>query len=272
MEIKVAAGDITQQQVGAIVVNLFQGVTSPDGATGAVDAALEGAISELIEDGEIKGKRGELTLVHTLGKMTPSRVVVAGLGKESELTLDAVRSVAGRSCRFVRRLGVESVATVAHGAGSGGLDARASGQAIAEGSVLGLYRFDKYKSNQDDRSEVKSLTIVEFDAGKAQALEEGVAEGSLTAEAVNLCRDMANEPANFMTPTRMAEIALEVANETGVDIEVLERPRMEELGMGEFLGVAQGSAEPAKLIVLRYRGDPADEANSVGLLGKGITV
>ncbi len=272
MDIKVISGDITQQRVGAIIVNLFEGVTSPGGATGAVDRALGGAITKLIEEGEIKGKRGELTLIHTLDRMAPGRVLVAGLGKEAAFGADSVRHVAAESLRFLRRKGVESAATIAHGAGIGGLDARASGQAIAEGGILGLYRFDKYKaSTDDDRRDIKELAIVEADSGKAGAIQEGVEEGAILAEAVKLCRDMGNEPANYMTPTRMAEIALEVARETGVEIEVLDRPQMAEMGMGALLGVAQGSEEPPKFIILRYRGDPDDQSNNLGLLGKGIT-
>lgn len=271
MDIKVVAGDITQQAVGAIIVNLFKGVTAPGGATGAADSALDGAISRLIEEGEIKGKRGEMTLVHTLGKMAPTRALVAGLGKSSDFTLDRVRSVTAESLRYLRRIGVESVATIAHGAGIGGLDVRASGQAIAEGAVLGLYRLDKYKSGDKDRPNVGELTVVEFDADKARALGDGIAVGLVISRAVNLSRDMINEPANAMTPTRMAEVALEVAQENGLEIEVLDRPQMAEMGMGALLGVAQGSEEPPKFIILRFKGDPDDQDNNLGLVGKGIT-
>ena len=271
MDIRVVPGDITQQQVGAIVVNLFEGVTSPGGATGAVDRALDGAISRLIEEGEIRGKLGDMTLIHTLGKMAPSRVLVVGLGPASDFTLDGVRSVAAESCRRLRSVGVKSAATIAHGAGIGGMDTRASAQAIAEGAVTGLYRFDKYKSREEDRRDLDDLAIVESDEERLGALEEGVAEGAAIGEAVNLCRDMANEPANFMTPTRMAELALDVARDNGLEIEVMDRPQMEQLGMGALLGVAQGSDEPPKLIILRFKGDPDNATNTLGLLGKGIT-
>jgi leucyl aminopeptidase len=271
MEIKVASGDITKQEAGAIVVNLFEGVESPVGATGAVDRALDGAISRLIEEGEVKGKRGELTLVHTLGKMAPSRVLVAGLGKKADFDVDRVRSVSAAACRYLRSRGVKEIATVAHGAGVAGIDARESGQAVAEGAVLGLYRFDRHKSKDESGRDIEALTIVEHNESKLSDLEAGVADGEVLAKAVNLCRDMANEPANFMTPTQMAEAALDVARESGLRLEVLDRPGMEELGMGALLGVAQGSDEPPKLIVLRYAGDPEDESNNLGLLGKGIT-
>ena len=271
MKVNVASGDITQQPADAIVVNLFEGVTTTGGATGAVDRALDGALSNLVADGEVRGKRGEVTLVHTLGKMAPKRVLVAGLGKASDFNLEVVRSVMAESCRRLRRAGVRRVATIAHGAGVGGIDARASGQATAEGAVLGLYRFDRHKSGNESRRHIEELTIVEFDAQKIGEIGRGAADGVVVAEAVNLCRDMANEPANFMTPTGMAEAALDVARDSDLDIKVMDRPEIEELEMGALLGVAQGSQEPPKLIVLRYEGDPSDEANSIGLVGKGIT-
>ena len=271
MDVKVSIGDIVEWSGGAIVVNLFQGVKEPGGATGAVDRALDGAISGLIEDGEISGRSGEMTLIHTLGKMSPSRILVAGLGKQADFTADTVRSVAANSARRLRRNGIHGVATIAHGAGIAGLDAETVGRVMAEGSALGLYRFDKYKTDSKDQPGLDELTIVELDHDKRAALEQGVSQGSIVADAVNLCRDMVNEPANSMTPTRMAEVALEVANDCGLVIEVLDRPDMAEMCMGALLGVAQGSDEPPKLIVLRYEGDRENGDNHLGLLGKGIT-
>ena len=270
MEIKVVSGDITKQNVGAIIVNLFEGVTSPAGATGAADRVLGGAITKLIEEGEIKGKRGEMTLIHTLDRMAPSRVLVAGLGKEEEFDLDKARAVTAEGCRRLRRAGVQTVATIVHGAGTGGLDVKGAAQSVAEGAILGVYRFDKYKSN-DGGTDIAEFTIVDGDADKLSELEAGVAEGRAIGDAVNFCRDMANEPANAMTPSEMSERALQVANEGGMELEVLDRPQMAELGMGALLGVAQGSEEPPKFIILKYAGDPGNPENTLGILGKGIT-
>ena len=270
MNIKVVAGNIAEQDTSAVVVNLFEGVKEPGGATGAVDKAMGGAISALIADGEIKGKRGELTLIHTLGSIAPKRVLVAGLGKADSFTLDGVRSVAAETARHLNGIGVESATTIVHGAGIAGLDDHASAQALAEGVVMGLYRFDKYKSNAGDSS-LSEVTVVEFDQSKVENLRQGAEAGRVIGEAVNFCRDMANEPANNMTPSEMAERALEVAQGHGVELEVKERPWMAEMGMGALLGVAQGSEEPPKFIIMRYSGDPENEENNIGLLGKGIT-
>ena len=270
MEIKVQAADISQHPARAIVVNLFEGVKRPGGATGAVDKALGGAISQLIKEGEIKGKLSELTLIHTLGRLPSPRVLVAGLGKQQEFRLDKVRDVTGTALRYLRRLGVKTVATVVQGAGVGGLDPQQCAQAIAEGAVMGLYRFTRHKKKNEDERELDELTLVEFDRTKAPALRRGVATGRILAEAANRARDMANEPANYLTPAIMAEQAQAAADEVGLECEVLEREQMQERGMGALLGVAQGSAQPPKMIVLRYRGDRRRKA-TLGLLGKGVT-
>ncbi len=269
MDTKVVVGDITELDSGAIIVGLFDGANG-SGAFGAVDQALDGALKALMDDGEIKGKKGEFTLVHTLGKITPARVLVAGLGKQDTFDAERVRTVSARALRYLRGKGVSDVATVLLGAGAGGLDAGVSAQAIVEGAVLGLYRFDKYKSDKSG-GDIETLTIAAQDASGLDEAKKGVELGQTLADAVNLCRDVSNEPANIMTPTQLSEVALDVAREGGLEIQVLERGEMSDLGMGAILGVASGSAQPPKLIVLRYRGDKKDESNNLALVGKGIT-
>ena len=270
MKINVATMDITSAATPALVVNLFSDVEKPSGATGAVDKALGGAIAQLIEDGEIKGKRGELTLLHTMGKIGPARVVVAGLGKQGDFDADVARSVSSEALRYLRRRGVNEAVTVAHGAG--GLSPEEAGRAIAEGAVLGLYRFNRYHTNGDDNDgEFAELTVAELDEQRAEAIRKGVDQGKAMAEATLIARNMVNEPANAMTPTAMAEIARRVAEESGLEYEVMDNAGMKEKGMGAFIGVAQGSDEPAKLIILDYKGDPDNPENNLGLIGKGIT-
>lgn len=270
MKLEVIPGDITQQNVGAIVVNIFEGVTTPKGATGVVDAALDGTISKLVTEGEITGKLHQLTVIHTLGKMVPSRVLVVGLGPQTDFTSDTARSAIAESCRHLHKLGVTSISTIVHGSGIGGLDDEQAGQAMAEGIILGTYKFDKYKSAKGN-TEIEHVNIVENDSEKMTAINKGVFKGTVIAESVNICRDMANEPANSLTPTQMTEVALLAARESDLELQLMEKPEMEKLGMGAFLGVAQGSMEPPKMIILRFVGDPANSTNNLALLGKGIT-
>ncbi len=270
MEIRVETGDISQSAAKAIIVNLFEGVTSPGGATGAVDRALGGGISQLIAEGEIKGKRGEATLIHTLGRIPSPRVLVAGLGKQADFDLDAIRNLMGTALRRVRGTGATTAATILHGAGIAGLDAQACAQAIAEGAVMGTYRFRRYKHNEDDGKEIETLSIVESDGSKLDAVKRGVERGSIMAQAANHTRDMANEPANELPPTKLAERAEALASDAGLECEVLDDETLREMGMGALLGVGAGSTQPPRFIIIRYRGNPKSD-KTLGLLGKGIT-
>ena len=272
MKINVELTDITTADTPALIVNLFKGVDVPGGATGAVDRALDGMITRLIEDGEITGKKGEMTLLHTMGKIAPARVVVAGLGSQEDFDTEVVRRVSSEAVRFLRRRGIASAVTIAHGAGIGGLEPEESGQAIAEGSMLGLYRFDRYHTNGDGADgEFEDLVVAELDSVRADSIRQGVERGQAIANATMIARNLVNEPANVMTPTAMAEVARQVAETNALGYEVLDNADMREMGMGAFIGVAQGSEEPAKLIILTYQGDPDNPDNNLGLIGKGIT-
>ncbi|MBM2831594.1 MAG: pepA [Dehalococcoidia bacterium] len=270
MEIKVVTGDIVRIEADAIVVNLFEGVKQPGGATGAVDRALGGVIAQLIEKGEIKGKLHEITVIHTQGKLPALRVAVAGLGKEKEFSLNTVRDVMAEVCRALNCVNAQQIASVVHGAGAGGLQPEKAAQAIVEGAVLGLYSFDKYKKREPDETEIKELLLVELTPGLCPAIEKGSRRGKVLAEATAMARDMVNEPANYMTPSRMAEKAKTVADTYGLECTVLEAEQMRAMGMGALLGVAQGSQQPPKLIILAYKGDESSK-KAVGFVGKGIT-
>ena len=268
MEIRAEQGDIVQQKVDAIIVNLFEGVESPGGATGAVDQALDGAISQVIKDGGCRGKDGEFTLIHTLGKLPSPRVVVAGLGKQEDFTLDKVRNIAAGAARFLRSARCTSGATITHGAGIGGLEPRDCAQGLTEGTLLGLYTFDRHKKPKDDAVELEQLTVVEFDELRLDAIQRGVDRGTVLGEATNFARDLCNEPGNKLTPADLAERAQEMASEVGLECEVFDQAWMEEQGMGALLSVAAGSQQPPKFIVLRYKGGGSTH---LGFVGKGIT-
>ncbi len=270
MEVKVIAGDITKIETGAILVNFFEETEHLDGLVATIDKALTGAISQLISQGEIKGKLNEITVIHSLGKLPAARVVVAGLGKKPELSQDKVRGAVAETCRLLRQKGIDSIATIAQGAGIAGISLEAAARAVTEGALLGVYSFRKHITKEAEYGEIKQLTIVDADEANLPVLAQGCNKGRVLAEATNLARDMVNEPANHMTPSHMAEMAARLAESYGLELSILEREQMQELGMGALLGVAQGSRQPPKFIVLHYKGGDSTETN-VALIGKGIT-
>ncbi|HLX40603.1 MAG TPA: leucyl aminopeptidase, partial [Ktedonobacteraceae bacterium] len=146
-------------------------------------------------------------------------------------------------------------------------------QAQVEGVLLGLYSFRKYQHSTNNGQNGRGVTEVRIAANNAKQYEydQAVRKGSAMAEATNFARDLVNEPPNILNPTELANRASAMAKHVGLECEILDRPQMEELGMGGLLGVAQGSAEPPKFIILRYRGAPDSKEKGLALVGKGIT-
>jgi leucyl aminopeptidase len=270
VEIRVISGDITEVKASAVVVGLFEKVKNPDDYTATLDNVLGGTISQLMSQGEIKGKFGELTIIHSLGKLFAERVVILGLGKKQELTLDKIRGVVAETCRFLQKKGIDDAATIALGVGVGGITPKSASQAITEGALLGLYSFRRHITKEPEYGEIKQLSIVANSEADISLLEHGRDKGKILAEAAKLARDMVNEPANYMTPGHMVKMAKQLAKDYDLELVVLEREKMLELGMGALLGVAQGSAQPPKFIILNYKENDSNEID-LALIGKGIT-
>ncbi|MBI2858937.1 MAG: leucyl aminopeptidase [Chloroflexi bacterium] len=269
MKVKVVSGDLVMYQADAIIVGVFEG-SELTGTTAAVSAALSGAVAEMVSQGEIKGKVGEVTLIHTLGKLASPRVAVVGLGKQKEFSVDKIRRAIAEACRGIRRLGAKKAAVAVIGAGTSDVSPAQAVQALAEGCLLGTYTFRKYMTQKDrDNGEMSHQDIVTAETN-IKELSKACEKGTIIAEATNLARNMINEPSNYMTPTEMAETARDLAHEYGLELTVLEREQIRRKGMGALLGVAQGSQHPPKFIVLTYKGNPGSR-ETLGLVGKGIT-
>ncbi len=270
MEIKAIAGDIVKIEAGAIILYLFEETEYLNGDLAAIDNTLDGAISRLISQGEITGKLNEVTVIHSLGKIPAARVVITGLGKKHELSRDRVRRTVAETCRHLRQKRIDTLASAAPGVGIADITLEQSAQAVTEGAVLGVYSFRRHMTKKAESGEIKELGLVEADETKLFNVERGCHKGRVLAEATNLARDMVNEPANFMGPGHMAEVAARLAKTHQLELSVLERKQMQELGMGGLLGVAQGSRQPPKFIILRYQGRDSGEVD-LALVGKAIT-
>lgn len=260
---------VTEVECDVLILNLFQGVKEPGGATGAVDRALGGAIRAVIARENFEGKIGEVTDLTPCGGVPAARVIVVGLGKQEEFDAEKIRRASSAAARCAKKLSAHRVATVLHGGGAGGIDPKTSARAIVEGTMLGTYQFTRHKTSDVTPNPIERVEIVEMDAEKIQAIDEGIHRSRITAEAVNFARDLTNEPANILTPTYLARQATEVAKEAGIECRVEDRAGIERLGMNLFLAVAKGSREEPRLIILRYKA--ASPRRTIALIGKGIT-
>jgi leucyl aminopeptidase len=272
MEIQVEQGSLVDIATPLLVVNLFEDADSPGGATAAVDEALGGLLVRLRESGELRGKAGEVVVVHNQGSagLKAERVAVVGLGSQESFTAEGVRRAAAAAARKARDLRVASYATVLHGAGAGGLAPEAAAEALAEGSLLALYAYDDLRHEHvAGGHEVARATVVERDPERVDAIRAGVASGTAMAEATMTARDLAQGPANIVTATFLAQQAQEIAERAGFECEVFDMARIREMRMNGLLAVNQGSANPPSFVVMRYNAPGAEKTMAV--VGKGIT-
>ncbi len=265
-----ASVDVREVAADALIVNLFEGVTAPGGATGAVDAALDGQLSELAAAGDISGKLGATCVVYPRGQLGSQRVIVVGLGSLEGLNLEAVRRASASAFTAARRLGAKHVATIAHGAGIGGLEAGEAAQATLEGALLASYAFDGWRSAALEAQRVVRLTLVERDESKAAAFAAAVAAANAIHAGVSLARDLVNMPPNVATPTYLAERAQRLAESVGLHVEVGDLAWAESRGMGAYVAVARGSANPPAFVRIEHNRDSTD-LPTVVLVGKGVT-
>ncbi|NLL89790.1 MAG: leucyl aminopeptidase [Dehalococcoidales bacterium] len=271
MDIKVASAGITKVETGAMVVFMFEGEKRLGRELGALNRKLGKVITASIENGEMKGRAGELNVFHSLGRMPVQRVAVAGLGKKEEFKLDKLRAAAAESCRALKQNKVTDITVLATSIADGRKFSQEDyARAITEGAMLGLYSFRKYFTKENDFKEVKKLTLLSTSEDGVAAIKKGSNKGRIIAEAVCLARDMVNEPANYLTPAAMADIAKKIAEDNKLEITVLEREDMQKLGMGALLGVSRGSVQPPKMIIVSYKGRKSNDID-LALVGKGIT-
>jgi leucyl aminopeptidase len=270
MEIKVEQGSIQEQAVDAIIVNWIEDVKIPTGATKAVDSVLGGAIQELVQGGDFSGRLGEVAVLYPRAVLPARRVLVVGLGPAETLDLEAVRRASAEAMKRLRQLNARRVASIVHGSESAGLDVRQAAQATVEGALLGLYRLPAVHQQAQDGVEIDSLTLVEFDKDKLEAVQAGANLAQVVARGVQLARDLVNLPPNVATPARMAQAAEQIAAKHGLHLTIGDRAWAAERKMGGFLAVASGAGEEPRFIVLEHnRGH--DDLDTLVLVGKGIT-
>jgi len=229
------------------------------------DPAVREAASELIAGGEVSGKIFETTLLHHPARLKAKRLLLIGGGKAANFTSSVLRKLAGAAARFLKPKGIASFVFVVP---ENGIDAATAVKAVIEGTFVGNFDPDTYKSDRKDQA-LESLTIAV--RGNQDQLQSAVEEARIIGESQNFTRELVNEPSNRMTPTMLAERARGMAEEVGLKCEIYGADKIKQLKMGAFWGVAQGSDEPPALIVLRY--EPADAPSNpvLGLVGKGIT-
>lgn len=265
MKVQIEPAAAVSAQVDALVFLVCEGEAQLGGALGQVDERLGGALREALARGELKGRPNETLLVHTLGRLPAPRVLLVGLGKRTEAGARQVGQAGGTAARYLRGRGARRLG-LSLGAGLS-VDRVAAARAVVRGATLALYDADTYRTEGRETGAIDELLLLDADPAWLPQVEEELC----LAEATNRIRELINRPANEMTPRLLAEEAGRIAEEGGLGLEVLDEEAMAQRGMRALLGVAAGSAEPARLIALRYEPPGTPPSPCLAVVGKGIT-
>ena len=192
MRIECISADIRAVKADMVVVNLFEGVKRPAGATAAVDAAIGGGIASAIRDGDFQGKTGETLFLRPARGIASPRVLVVGLGKEEKFAADQARQAALPVVKLAGKLKLSSVASVVHGAGAGGVDPRTAARFCALGASLSSFEYDRYKAEKGHR--VSRFLFVEREAKVFPAVRAGASHGARLGDAINWGRALVATP------------------------------------------------------------------------------
>jgi leucyl aminopeptidase len=243
---------------------------------GAVDRALGGRLSAVLQSGDFKAKTGESLLLYPNGDVAAKRLLLVGLGEEAALDADAFRRAGGTAVSEAASREAKSVGIAVPR--SRRLKVPVIARALAEGAVLASYRFDSYRSKNGKKGGTIASAALSFErASDTRPARAAAKAGTVIAESQNLARQLSNEPPNALPPAALAREAAKVAKRVGLRCRVLDVAEMKRRKMGAILAVGQGSAQTPRLVVLEHnapagRGQSQDRRlPTICLVGKGIT-
>jgi len=259
--ITASTSPLAEVEADLLVVSCLQ-EKSLSGPAKEVDAATGGLLQNLLDVGSLKGRQFELEWIYPAPLKT-RRVLLIGAGKPEQYDMRALRRMAAIAVRSARHRKLSRVCLAL--AAPQGITAEDSAQVIADGAVTGLADSDLYK----ERPNRRAVSQVSIWTPGTENLDAAIERGRLIGEAVNFARWLGDEPANVMTPTRLAQEVSERAADLGVECEVLDEDAIRARSMESLLSVCRGSDQPPRVVILKYMG--GGDAPLLGFVGKGVT-
>ncbi|HMD63574.1 MAG TPA: leucyl aminopeptidase [Stellaceae bacterium] len=260
-------------RAGAVVVGVWEGkVLTP--AARRLDEAAGGVITRALSaPSRFGGKKDELLPIVGPPNLSASRIVLAGLGKPDSPDARSLQRLGGNLVAHLNGAGEEEATLMIDVAEEAPIGRTEAAAEIAFGAQLRSYRFDKYKTKQkpEQKPSLARLTVATSGASAAKRAYQPLEK---TAAAVFLTRDLVSEPANVIYPETLAAEA-ERLGALGVEVEILDERKMQELGMNALLAVGQGSARPPRVVVMQWHGAKGsgngERTQPLAFVGKGVT-
>lgn len=270
VKINVRKGKLTEAATEAAVVTHFEGEAGLGGAAAKLDEKSSGFISEIIGQGDFTGRLHQVSVIYSRGSLPAKRLVIVGLGKRVDFSLERLRGAFSKAAQQIRALNVGEFSTSLD-FGNIDLALDRAAEAVVEGVLLGLYQYTPFKTiDRENIREMTEFTILDGEENAVKTIRNAAKTAEITASAVVFARDIVSAPANEMTPTDLANEARASAKGKNIQCRVLGIEEIKELGMNALLGVAAGSDQPPQFIVLEYRGGKKSSP-FIALVGKGLT-
>jgi leucyl aminopeptidase len=267
VEFSIKNGNPEKQRTDCVIVGVFEGQKLTDSAK-SIDLLANKALSAVLKNGDMEGKLNSTLVLHNIPEITPKRVLLVGLGKPAEFTEKQYRQAVRAAIKALPK-GVADASVYLPEIAINNANIASKVSHLVEVTMDATYQVNAIKSK---KPEPKVLTKIAIHVEKAdnQQAEVALKQGLAISAGVGLAKDLGNLPPNICTPTYLGEQAKKLAKQYGFKVEVLEKKEIEKLGMGSFLGVAQGSVEPPRFIVLQHLKGKKTQKPTV-LVGKGIT-
>lgn len=264
--VRVIKSELDKAEGNSLLIGFFQDKLDLRNELKQLDSKLNNIISSYIKNSNFKGEKGELKNIYINKKL--KSIALAGLGDIGKYNFDILSNTIADASKRIRDSGAESFSIFLNSFNNGKFMEGEIVEKIVLGSLMGLYKFNKYKTKDKDKIKcVKQITLI---ASSNKNFGNEIKYASLVADAVNKTRDLVNTPPNVATPGHVAEYSKELAVKAGLKCTVFGESQIEKMGMGCLMGVAKGSINKPRLVVLEYRGADKNQ-KPIAIVGKGIT-
>ncbi len=269
MDIRVKKGDFRVENTDVLVVYTFQEKLAWTGMIALVDEASDGRLTNIKKEENFTGKSGQILWARPDGKIPAKRILVIGLGKQEDVTLETLRSAAAISLQAVKSSSAKTLLTLLDTSWIKDGSVREMAHAMTEGVLLADYSFGRYKKQK--KHAVRLFEFLLKDAKDVTLAKKGIDAGRLFAHGTILARDLVNTPPAHMTPLDLVDAAKKIAKENkNIHIRIFDTEKLKRMGAGGILGVAQGSEHAPFMVHLTYT-PTAKTKKSIALVGKGVT-
>ena len=269
MDYSIETAPIETLTSDCIIIGVYQNQQLIPSGT-AVSQNFQDLIGKVVSRGDINGKLGETVLINVVPGSNVERVLLIGLGENKPLSPKDFRKALSAAAVSLKKPFIKSISCGLAEVPVEGCNLQWNVRQIVEVVSDSVYQFIALKSDKETESKLQKITITAPESGKELA-QKGLVQGLAIADGINLTKAMADLPGNVCTPTYMAEQALGLSeSQPELSVKILEETDMQALGMGSLLSVSRGSRQPAKLIIIEYKGAKND-SKPVALVGKGLT-